>query len=77
MFAEACRKNGMDATFAPEIEDWLKEIGFINIQVKKYKCPIGTWPKDKKDKEIGAWNLLRLQTGLIGYFLRLGTTQLG
>lgn len=77
MFAEACRKNGVEANIAPKIEGWLKELGFVNIQAKKVKSPIGPWPKDKEQKDIGSWNLLRLQTGLIGFYMRLGTSQLG
>lgn len=77
LFVEAARLNGMEADVAPKIEGWLSDAGFVNIQVNVYKAPIGIWPKNKKDKEVGAWNMLRLQTGLIGFYMRLGTSKLG
>lgn len=31
----------------PKLEGWLREAGFVDIHVEKYKVPIGVWPKDK------------------------------
>jgi hypothetical protein len=77
LFSEAAKVNGMEGDIAPKLEGWLKDAGFVNVQVKIHKPAVGTWPTDKKEKEIGAWNLLLLNTGLSGIYMRLLCTQLG
>jgi hypothetical protein len=76
-FSAACKAAGMEGDIAPKLEGWLKDAGFVNVTVNIHKVPVGTWPKNKKQKEIGAWNLLLLQTGLEGIYMRLLCTQLG
>ena len=39
--------------------------------------PIGTWPKDKVLKEVGAFNLVACEQGLEGFAVLLGTQVLG
>ncbi|KAL2004597.1 hypothetical protein VTN00DRAFT_3333 [Thermoascus crustaceus] len=39
----------------PHLEGWLKDAGFVNIHHEVFRLPIGTWPKDQKMKEIGAY----------------------
>jgi hypothetical protein len=77
LIVKAGEKNKTDANIAPKVEGWLKDAGFVNIKVDRMKVPIGPWPKDKKQKEVGAWNLLRWLTGLDGYYLRFLTSVLG
>lgn len=77
MFVEAAKAQGMDAEITPKLEGWLKDAGFVNIQVKIHKPAVGTWPTDGKEKEIGAWNQLMLETGLSGIYMRLLCTQMG
>ncbi|KAM5507685.1 hypothetical protein McanMca71_000953 [Microsporum canis] len=57
---------GINANPGAECGSWLKEAGFINITTQKYKVPLGTWPKDKHLKVIGAYNLLQHDEGLGG-----------
>jgi hypothetical protein len=42
----------------------MEEAGFVNVVEKRTQVAIGKWPKDEKQKELGAWNLLRIDTGL-------------
>ena len=42
----------------------MEEAGFVNIVERKTNVPVGSWPKDKRWKELGAWNQLRIDTGL-------------
>jgi hypothetical protein len=70
-FVEACKVAGMEGDIAPKLEGWLKDAGFVNIQVKIHKPAIGTWPAEKAEKDIGAWNRLMLETGLLGIYMRL------
>jgi ubiquinone/menaquinone biosynthesis C-methylase UbiE len=46
----------------------MEEAGFVDIVVKDFQCPIGDWPKDIKQKEIGVFAKLVLQTDLEGIF---------
>jgi len=50
---------------------------FINVHERRLKLPIGTWPKDKKLKQWGAWNRQFLLQGLEGFSIRGLTTMLG
>lgn len=55
----------------------LREAGFVDVVETKYKWPVGTWPKDKGMKELGAWVRAYMDIGLEGYMMRLLTTMLG
>jgi SAM-dependent methyltransferase len=46
----------------------MEEAGFVDIVVKDYMCPIGDWPRDPKQKEIGMFSKLVLDTDLAGMF---------
>lgn len=54
-------------------KDYMEEAGFINIVEKKYKFPIGTWPKDKRMKELGMWFRAYFEDGMEGYAMALLT----
>ncbi|KAL1961519.1 hypothetical protein VTN77DRAFT_1640 [Rasamsonia byssochlamydoides] len=60
---EGFRKGGYVVSPGPQLEQWFREAGFEDIHVKKYKVPLGPWPKDKYYKEIGVWSLLQGETG--------------
>ncbi|KAI8710775.1 hypothetical protein NCS52_01537300 [Fusarium sp. LHS14.1] len=54
-----------------------KKAGFIHVTGRKIKVPIGTWPKDKRLKQRGAWNRQFQLQGLEGFSLRGLTEMLG
>lgn len=58
------------------LRDGSKELDLSTFKWKSAKCQLGRGQSIKKEKDIGAWNLFRLQTGLIGFYMRVGTTQL-
>lgn len=51
----AFEKAGYEVRPGPKLEEWFKDAGFVNIQVKKFQVPYGVWPKDRHFKEIGTW----------------------
>lgn len=51
---------------------YMEEAGFVDIEVRDFKCPIGTWPKDSRQKEMGMYVKLILDTDLEGKFKFLG-----
>ena len=46
----------------------MEEAGFVDIVVKDFKCPIGDWPKDPKQKELGILSRLVLTQDIEGQF---------
>ena len=55
----------------------LRAAGFVNVEVKEFKIPIGTWPADPKLRETGTFQLVALLEGLQGLTLALWTRVLG
>lgn len=44
----AFERAGLVASPGPRLEKWFREAGFTDIHVKRYRLPMGTWPKDKR-----------------------------
>lgn len=55
----------------------LSETGFDEIVHSKFKMPIGLWPKNPKQKEIGRWGLAVVEPSVEAYGLALFTRALG
>lgn len=51
----------------------IENAGFINVQDKLYKCPLGSWPRDKIYKDAGKVNMEHWKTGLEGWAMYLLT----
>jgi hypothetical protein len=51
----------------------IESAGFINVHEDLFKCPIGSWPKNKKLKEAGRVNLQHWSSGLDGWAMFLLT----
>ena len=73
----AARSTNRDPCPGPTQERWAKDAGFVNVEHKVFKLPIGPWPMDPKLKEIGLFNLAQLLAGLEGISLRLVVGVLG
>lgn len=54
---------------------WMIDAGFVNVEEQVYKIPIGSWPKDKKLKEIGRVQWVQMieaiPTFSIAYYTRV------
>ncbi|OMP82089.1 hypothetical protein BK809_0006399, partial [Diplodia seriata] len=74
---EGCTKLGKEVYTGPTFAGLLKDAGFVNVHVQKYKLPLGPWPKDKKMKEIGTVNLMQVLEGMEAFSYRLFTGTLG
>jgi SAM-dependent methyltransferase len=80
MFAEASVKTGRTffVTDKGQNGEWMKQGGFPGpVNEREFQLPLGTWPAERKWKEVGAFNLLSCEQGLEGYGLYLGTQVLG
>lgn len=41
---------------AHRIERWMKEVGFVDVEQRKFVVPTNTWPADGHLKELGKWS---------------------
>ncbi len=55
----------------------MQRAGFVDVEQNIFKVPQGIWPKDKRLKELGAFEDFSLVHGLDAYLLRGYTTILG
>ncbi|KAJ4298850.1 hypothetical protein N0V90_004093 [Kalmusia sp. IMI 367209] len=69
--ADGLRKFGNEPDPGAQIENWVRENGFINVEARTFPFPVGTWPKDKKLKEVGAFNLLQFLDNLEALTMRI------
>ncbi|KAF7555593.1 hypothetical protein G7Z17_g2059 [Cylindrodendrum hubeiense] len=53
---EAAAKLGRAFQQTEEFRDIMTEVGFTDLVQTYVKWPTNCWPKDKKYKELGAWN---------------------
>ena len=76
-FVRGAQMAGRTVQPGPRLEAWIREAGFEDIHHEKVRLPIGIWPKDKKMRDVGAFNLVQLKDGLEGFSLRMFTHYLG
>lgn len=49
--------------------DIMKNIGFEDVVVEKFKWPINSWPRDKKAKLLGSWCYTNMACGLEAFIM--------
>ncbi|KAK5073459.1 hypothetical protein LTR51_004038 [Lithohypha guttulata] len=69
----------MGASFmeTTKIKERMEEVGFVDVQGYICKIPIGSWPKNKHLKRVGALELVNMVDGIEGLSLRLLSKVLG
>ncbi|KAL2219226.1 S-adenosyl-L-methionine-dependent methyltransferase [Thermoascus aurantiacus ATCC 26904] len=77
LLGEACDKVGQTTRPLHVLMDSLEKVGFRNIEKKMFKVPVGTWPKDQRLKEIGAFMAMDLIDGVEAWTLVPFTEILG
>jgi hypothetical protein len=60
---------GRDLMAVLKTEQHLRDVGFVNIEEKVVKIPIGQWPKDRKLKTVGIYARASIGDGLEGLSL--------
>jgi hypothetical protein len=75
LWNEGIAKLGpMTARCYPEVMlRQMREAGFINCTIKPYKMPCGIWPKDKRLRQAGLFNMVGMTEGLSGLSVRTFT----
>ncbi|KAF5667186.1 methyltransferase [Fusarium heterosporum] len=74
---EGTRLVGRPFDSADKYKEQLESQGFQNVQEVIFKWPQNTWPKDVKHKELGAWELENISSGLDGLSSAVFTRVLG
>lgn len=72
---EAAAMAGIDASSCESFETQLQDQGFVNLKHELIKWPIGSWPKGKKEKDIGRWMQENTLQGLQGLTMALFSRQ--
>ncbi|KAK7416831.1 hypothetical protein QQZ08_011854 [Neonectria magnoliae] len=69
LFWEAGDKIGRTFKIARDgqMEQKMREAGFVDIQHRQWKVPIGGWPRDPKLKQIGLYNGMFIDQSLDGF----------
>ncbi|EXJ76979.1 hypothetical protein A1O3_10136 [Capronia epimyces CBS 606.96] len=76
-YMEACRRIQRDPSWTAKYKEWLIQAGFVKVEEKVLKWPIGPWAKDPALKEMGSWNQINMLEGLDAFTVRLWTMALG
>ena len=73
LLSEGLNRINRTISPGPELKKWVEQAGYVNVTEKVLPLPLGTWPKEMTQKEIGAWNLACLKDGLEALVMRLFT----
>lgn len=74
---EASLEVGRELNIAPKLRGWFEAAGFVDIQQRVFKAPIGRWPKDPDMKDLGHWWAENMSVGLAGFSLAYFSRALG
>ncbi|KAK1991053.1 methyltransferase domain-containing protein [Colletotrichum falcatum] len=51
------------------LEGVMRDVGFEDVQLKRFKWPSNSWPRDPKYKELGYWNYENLSPNWEGFLM--------
>jgi len=74
---EAADKSGQGFNIAESLDSLILDAGFDKVNHEVVKLSLGTWPADKKQKDMGAYMLLLTESGFESYGMALLTRALG
>ena len=75
-FFQASEKFGTPATSPKHLKAWMLDAGFIDVEEHILKLPVGLWPKDKRLKNIGLFEMVNMIEGLGSLSMMLFTRAL-
>jgi len=77
LMLEASIKMDKPLNNPPKYAEWMRDAGFTDVHSSLYKWPSNTWPKGKKEKTLGLWNMVNTLDGLEGFTMAMFTRVLG
>jgi hypothetical protein len=67
----ASEKLGRPAIVGINLKEIFERVGFVDVEQRTYKMPIGGWAKDQRLKEIGYMWGINVLEGAAGFSLQL------
>lgn len=68
--AQYCRASpGVCGEELYGFKDLMAAAGFVDVSETRYRIPIGEWPADVTERELGLYNMLNFLEGIEGYAL--------
>lgn len=61
---EGVKSIGVEPEPGPKLQGWIEDAGFVKVNHALLPIPTGTWPKDRRLKEIGAIDMVQFLDGL-------------
>lgn len=61
---EGAKKLGRHWYCTRNYKQWFEDVGFENVVERRFHWPMNTWPKGKKNKQLGIWTLSNGLSGL-------------
>lgn len=77
LLVDGCARIGRTVSPGPSLKTWMQQAGFVDVQTRLCKLPLGAWPKDPVLKKIGAFNFVQTYEGLEAFVLGVFTRVLG
>ncbi|KFY01454.1 hypothetical protein O988_02726 [Pseudogymnoascus sp. VKM F-3808] len=74
---EASLEVGRELDIAPKLRGWFEAAGFVDVQQRVFKAPLGRWPKDPAMKDLGHWWAENMSVGLAAFSLAYFSRVLG
>ncbi|KIW44598.1 uncharacterized protein PV06_03056 [Exophiala oligosperma] len=72
-FFDASIPFGTDATSPRNLKTWMEEAGFVDVKEHILKLPVGSWPKDRRLKQVGLLESVNMTEGIQGLTMMLFT----
>ncbi|KAK2009648.1 S-adenosyl-L-methionine-dependent methyltransferase [Colletotrichum eremochloae] len=70
---EASEKIGRVFVDITKLKGIMEEVGFVDVELRRYKWPMNTWPKDERYKTLGLWCLENFRDALEAVCMALFT----
>lgn len=65
-FCNAAERFGTPCDSPQKLKGWMESAGFVEVEQHILKIPVGTWPRDKRLKNVGLFEMVNMQDGLEG-----------
>ncbi|KAE9969589.1 hypothetical protein BLS_005308 [Venturia inaequalis] len=63
-FCEAAARFGTPCDSPRRLKGWMERAGFVDVEEHVLKIPVGIWPRDKRLKNVGLFEMVNMQEGL-------------